>query len=266
MTIMLKKNITLFLLCLTGICFSQEFPEKEKKYDVDIYEFLMKSVEKDSVSFETFLINSKPFSKWDIRPLKREQVWALDTFYNANQVPNFIFGAFSNKYNIAQKTAMNMPNQFLAKGHDKKDFLENYLKENLKKFKKLTTLISANKSEIFTFYERIQRVDNLYKEKELYWRYIIPIDSPFPLSNKIESDVNDGFSKEQIKILDLLQELNIYSAVKTKKGIFYLVDGLTDNSYGFYFNSKEEMETDNFLFQIQRFEKINDNFFYYIAN
>ncbi|PIF33371.1 hypothetical protein CLU81_3976 [Flavobacterium sp. 9] len=263
---MFKKTIIILLLCFTGICIGQEFPEKDKKYDVDIFEFLMKSVEKDSVSLETFLINSKPFSKWDIRPLKRENVWALDTFHNASEVPNFIFGAFCNQYQIPQKTAMNMPNQFLEKGRDKKDFLENYLNENLKKFEKLTQLISGNKSDIFTSYGRIQRIDNLYKEKELYWKYTIPEDSPFPMSNKIENNVKDSFSKEQIKILTSLQELNIYSAVKTKKGIFYLFDGLTDNSYGFYFNSKEEMETDNFLFQILRFEKINKNYFYYIAN
>ncbi|WP_337964632.1 hypothetical protein [uncultured Flavobacterium sp.] len=263
---MFKKTIIILLLYFTGTCIGQEFPEKDKKYDVDIFEFLMKTVEKDSISLETFLINSKPFSKWDIRPLKRENVWALDTFHNASEIPNFIFGAFCNQYQISQKTAMNMPNQFLENGRDKKDFLENYLNENLKKFEKLTQLISGNKSDIFTSYERIQRIDNLYKEKELYWKYIIPKDSPFPISNKIENNVNDSFSKEQIKILNLLKELNIYSAVKTKKGIFYLVDGLTDNSYGFYFNSKEEMETDNFLFQILQSEKISKNYFYYVAN
>lgn len=226
----------------------------------------MKAIKKDSVPFETFLINSKPFSKWDIRPLKREKVWALDTFHNASEVPNFIFGAFCNQYKISQKKAMNMPNQFLEKGRDRKDFLTNYLTQNLKKFEKLTKLISENKNEIFTSNEKNQRVDNLYKEKELYWRYIISKDSPFPMSNQIENNVKESFSKEQIKILDLLDEVNIYSAAKTKKGIFYLVDGLTDNSYGFYFNSKEEMETDNFLFEILRFEKINKNYFYYIAN
>ncbi|MBB4804161.1 hypothetical protein HNP37_004247 [Flavobacterium nitrogenifigens] len=262
---MLKK-ITLLLLSFTGICFGQEFPEKDKKYDVDIFEFLMKSIEKDSVSFETFLINSKPFSKWDIRPLKRQKVWALDTVHNASEVPNFIFGAFSHKYDVLQKTAMDMPNQFLEKGKSRKNPLEIYLNENLKKFENLTKLILENKNDIFTSYQGIQRVDNVYKENDFYWKYTIPTDSPFPISNKIESNLKNSFSKQQIKILDLLQELNIYSAVKTKKGIFYLVDGLTDNSYGFYFNLKGEMETDNFLFEILKFEKINTNYFYYIAN
>lgn len=55
---MVKKNITLFLLCFAGMCFGQEFPEKEKKYDVDIFEFLMKSVEKDSISALRSLLTS----------------------------------------------------------------------------------------------------------------------------------------------------------------------------------------------------------------
>ncbi|WP_431244553.1 hypothetical protein ACQ9BO_09805 [Flavobacterium sp. P21] len=153
----------------------------------------MKHIEKDSVTFETFLVNSKPFSKWDIRPLKREKVWALDTFHNASEVPNFIFGAFAHNYNIQQKMAMEMPNQFLEKGRERKNFLEIYLNENLKKFENLTKLISDNKNEIFTSYQGIQRVDNLYKENGLYWKYIIPSDSPFPISNKIESNLKKAF-------------------------------------------------------------------------
>lgn len=198
---MFKKTIIILLLCFTGTCIGQEFPEKDKKYDVDIFEFLMKSVEKDSVSLETFLINSKPFSKWDIRPLKRENVWALDTFHNASEVPNFIFGAFCNQYQISQKTAMNMPNQFLEKGRDKKDFLENYLNENLKKFEKLTQLISGNKSDIFTSYERIQRIDNLYKEKELYWKYIIPKIPLFLCQIKLKITQKIVFQKNKSRFL-----------------------------------------------------------------
>lgn len=82
----------------------------------------------------------------------------------------------------------------------------------------------------------------------------------------VESNLKEKFSKEQIRILELIKELEIYAAYKTTKGIFYLADGLTDNSYGFYFNSKGNMETDNFLFRIRKSEKINENYFYYTAN
>ncbi|KQX02891.1 hypothetical protein [Flavobacterium sp. Root420] len=263
---MIKNLILLFFLFFNAICFGQEYPEKEKKYDLDIFEFLMNTTEKDSVSYENFLINTKPFSKWDIRPLKREKVWALDTIHLASEVPNFIFGAFSKKYGVSQKDAMNMPNQFLEKGRNQKNILENYLNENLKKFDNLSKLISKNPADFFLIQDKLQRVGNLFKENGTFWKYTLPEDSPFPISNAINTNTKDHFTKEQIKTLELLLELKIYSAFKTKNGIFYLVDGFTDNSYGFYFNSEGKIETDNFLFEVMKYEKITENYFYYIAN
>ena len=264
----MKKQLIIlhFLLFITTIGFGQEFPEKDKKYDLDIFDFLVASTEKESISLEDFLNNTKPFSKWDLRPLKRETVWALDTIHRASEIPNFIWGAFSNKYKISQKEAMNMPNQLLGKGVDEITFMENYLSENLKKFDELSNLILKSKNEIFLSQNNLQRIDNLYKENNQYWKYSIPSDSPFPISNKIETNLKDNYSEKQIKLLDLLKDLKIYSAKKTSKGIFYIVDGFTDNSYGFYFNPQGEIEENNFLFQIMRFKKINKNYFYYIAN
>ncbi|PXY39528.1 hypothetical protein DMB65_17045 [Flavobacterium cheongpyeongense] len=264
---MKKKLIILyFLLGITTIGFGQEFPEKNKKYDLQIFEFLVSSTEKDSTLLETFLMNIKPFSKWDMRPLKREKVWALDTIHLASEVPNFIWGAFSNKYKISQKESMNMPNQFLGKGVEKRSSLESYLNENLKKIDGLSKLILESKNDIFLSQNNLQRIDNVYKENNRYWKYSIPSDSPFPISNQIETNIKDSYSKKQIKLLELLKDLKIYSAIKTHKGIFYIIDGFTDNSYGYYFNQQGEMEKDNFLFQIMRSEKINKNYFYYVAN
>lgn len=61
---MKKLLIFYFLTAFFGITYAQEFPEKDKKYDVQIYEFLDSLTEQTSI--ESFLIYSKPFSKWDI--------------------------------------------------------------------------------------------------------------------------------------------------------------------------------------------------------
>ena len=94
----------------------------------------------------------------------------------------------------------------------------------------------------------MQRIDNLYKEEKKFWYYIIPKNSPFPISieSKIEKKIK--FNSEQEKILKLMKEVNIYSLVKTNKGIFFLLDGFTDNSYGYYFSKNTIMEIDNLTF------------------
>jgi hypothetical protein len=124
----------------------------------------------------------------------------------------------------------------------------------------------TTKSEIFLYQNNLQRIDNLFKESDKYWRYDLPSDSPFPISSNIKIDIKDKFTEKEIKVINLLKELKIYSAFKTQKGIFYLVDGFTDNSYGFYFNKEGKIERDSFLFQIIKEEKINNNYYYYVAN
>ncbi len=263
----MKNLFTIYLLFgIIAIGFGQEFPEKEKKYDFHIFEFIYKLTDKESISLETFLINAKPFSKWDMRPTKRETVWAIDTIHKSSEVPNFIWGAFANKYKLSAQEAMKMPNQFLDKGVSEQTSLVNYLNNNLKKFNELSNLIMTTKSEIFLYQNNLQRIDNLFKESNKYWRYDLPSDSPFPISSNIKIDIKDKFTEKEIKVLNLLKELKIYSAFKTQKGIFYLVDGFTDNSYGFYFNKEGKIERDSFLFQIIKEEKINNNYYYYVAN
>ncbi len=262
----MKKTTIILILLIGGLSFGQNFDYKDKQYDLKIFESLDEKIDLEKTSLETFVLNTKPFSKWDIRPLKNEKVWSMDTTYTASEVPNFIWGAFSQKYNLSSKEAMNKPNAFLNKGIlEKNEFCE-FLKINKQKIDKLTNLILKSNVSIYLNQNNLQRVDNLYKENELYWNYLIENDSPFPISPTILINKTDKFSKEQEEILSSLNELKIYSAIKTEKGIFYLIDGFTDNSYGFYYSLNNAMETDNFLFQIMKTKKIDNNYFYYIAN
>jgi hypothetical protein len=233
---------------------------------LEIFEYLNKCTDKDSISLETYLINSKPFSKWDIRPLEIKEVKALDSVYSSSQIPNFIWGAFSSKYGLPEEDAMNKPNKFLDEGIQNQNKLNDYFKLHNKSFEKLSNMILKSSNKIFLNQKTIQRIDNIFKESNLYWSYLIPKDSPYPISSETKIESSLKFSNPQNQILMLLAELKIYCAVKTSKGIFYLVDGFTDNSYGFYFNPKNEMEKNHLLFNIMKSEKITDNYFYYVAN
>jgi len=168
---------------------------------------------------------------------------------------------------LTQSQASNKPKRFLKEGVERKTENSAFLNQHLKKFKQLAKKLTRSSNTIFLHQKSLQRVDHIYKEHNYYWTYLIPEDSPFPLSNKTEILTNEKFSNEQKAILQLLSELNIYAVCKSDNGGMYLlIDGFTDNSYGFYFNANGLMETDNNLFQIMAYEKVNSNFFYYVAN
>ncbi|MFP3591200.1 hypothetical protein [Chryseobacterium sp. SIMBA_038] len=260
----MRNYIALFLIFISIITLGQK--NTERKFDLEIFEYLNKITDQQATSLEVYLINSKPFSKWDMRPLVVKEVKALDSVYSSSQIPNFIWGSFSNKYGLSQEEGMDKANKFLEEGIQNQNKLSDYFKLNNKNFNDLSNLILKSSDKIFLNQKTIQRVDNIFKENNLYWSYIIPKGSPYPISPEIKIENNLKFSKQQNQILAILNELNIYSAVKTSKGIFYLVDGFTDNSYGFYFNPKNQMEEDHLLFEIMKSDKIIDNYFYYIAN
>lgn len=262
----MRKKIIILLFSLGSLLFfGQEIPNKNEKFDLEIYEYLVKQIEKNSTTFEEFLENTKPFSKWDIRPLKEEKVWALDTIQTASQVPNLIFGAFSDNYKLTMRQALDKPNEFLQQGIQQKNNIENFVIKNLKNLNKLSSNLKKSSNQIFLNQKKLQKIDEKYKENNIYWSYKIPEKSPFPISNVVINEKN-GFTKEQEKILNLLGELKIYAAVKTKIGIFYVIDGLTDNSYGIYYSLNSTMELNNILFEVMDSKKITDNYFYYIAN
>lgn len=256
----------MILILISNTLYSQDYSYKSKNYGITIFNYLIKKTKTDSISLEEFMEFSKPFSKWDIRPLKRNKVWAIDTIHSASTIPNFIWGGMAKKYNLTESQASNKPNLFLDQGVNRKKENSQFFNQKKKKLKKLTQKILKSSNKIFLNQKNIQRVDNIYKENNYYWTYKIPKDSPFPISDKTEKLTHRKFSKKQKTILKLLSELNIYTAYKANRGIYFLIDGFTDNSYGFYLSSDGIMETSNNLFQIMTYERLSNNFFYYVAN
>ncbi|SFN01027.1 hypothetical protein SAMN05421594_0341 [Chryseobacterium oleae] len=83
------KNYIALILILISIGISGQ-NNTERKFDLEIFDYLNKAIDENSTSLENYLINSKPFSKWDMRPLVVKEVKALDSVYTSSQIPNFI--------------------------------------------------------------------------------------------------------------------------------------------------------------------------------
>ncbi|MCI3938957.1 hypothetical protein MQX03_17290 [Chryseobacterium aahli] len=262
----MQRFFTLFFVFLSSLIFSQEYLNKKENFDLIIFRHLDSLTTVNNVSLEDFFKASKPFSKWDIRPVKHEKIWSLDSIRTSSEIPNFFWGGFSQHYKFSEQEGGAKPNQFLTTAQIQSSSNAKFLNENLNKFKALALAIHKNDNLIFLNQNSLQRVDDLYKENNKYWNYIIPENSPFPISTQTKIEEKIKFSKEQEKILKLMEEVKIYSIVKTNYGIFFLKDGFTDNSYGYYFSASKKMEQDNHLFEIMDFVNINDEFYYYIAN
>lgn len=127
-------------------------------------------------------------------------------------------------------------------------------------------MILESKESIFVQQDSLKRVGNIFYEKEEYWKYKILETSPFPMSNDIEKSKKMKFNKEDNEILEEMEALRIYAVKRSDKGVFLLLDGFTDNSYGYYYSENGELETDNHLFDIMFSEKIENNLYYFVAN
>jgi len=262
----MQKVVLLLFFTLSFSAFSQEYPNKTEKYDLELFNYLDSITVENNVPAERYLEFSKPFSKWDIRPVKYEKIYALDSVRTSSEVSNFFWGGFSQRYKFTLEETGNKPNQFLKQGMMDENSNIQFLKTHLSQFKTLVSLIGKSKNLIYLNQDSLQRVDAVFKENDRYWSYIIPTKSPFPISKKIKTYTNYQFSPLQKQILEEMKNVNIYSVIKTNLGIFFLLDGFTDNSYGYYFSNSQMMENNNHLFEIMVSQKIEDGFFYYIAN
>lgn len=262
----MQKFLTVLFFIFSISSFSQEYLNKNEKFDLSAFQYLDSLTIADKIPIEDYFKFSKPFSKWDIRPIKYEKVWSLDSIRTSSEISNSFWGGSSLHYEISIEEAGAKPNQFLKHAQIEKNTNINFFNQNINKFKVLASMVQKNKNLIFLNQVSLQRVDNVFKENNKYWTYLISQKSPFPISNKTKIEKNYEFTKEQDRILNLMKEINIYSVVKTDKGIFFLINGFTDNSYGFYYSPTKIMEKTNHLFEIMDFANINDEFFYYIAN
>jgi len=262
----MHRFLFVFSFFISILISGQEYLNKNEKFDLITFQYLDSLTTTDQVSLEEYLKFSKPFSKWDIRPIKDEKIWSLDSIRTSSEIANFFWGGFSQHFELTAKEAGAKPNQFLNSVYIEKNANIDFLNQNIDKFKMLSSEVKKGNNKIFLNQISLHRIDNLFKENNKYWTYIISPKSPFPISDKINIERKSKFSKEQERILKQMQDLSVYAIVKTDKGVFFLKDGFTDNSHGYYYSFTKTMEQNNHLFEISDFTKINDEFYHYIAN
>ncbi|MFT4663022.1 MAG: hypothetical protein ACI8XB_003315 [Patiriisocius sp.] len=260
----MRNFVILLCTLLTSSLNAQDSSYKTKEYDKEIFLNQMKQVEEKEIDKATYLINSKPFSKWDPRPLNDSLVWVMNELQTASIIPNFFWGSFSNYYGVKLKEAQALPNTFLKNAFSQEKDRKKYFEKNKKTFSELTKLLLKSDKTVYMKQGELARVNELYREDNQYWEYVIASDSPFPLSDSINIEVPDSFGEDE-SILTIIDKLDIYAVYNDSDGIFFMIDGVLDNSYGFVYQKGDDEIKSNHLFDISLKTEIDSKYYYYVA-
>lgn len=260
----MQKYILIFLAFITLKGYGQE-SYIGKEYDKFIFLHQLNVVESKKLPLEKYLEFSKPFSKWESRPLNIEQVWIIDGFDLSSTVPNFIWGSFAKYYDLSVNDAQIKPKIFTSFAYKNKEQFKNDFNKYSNLFEELNLLIDQSDIQILLNQDSLQRVNHLFLENGKYWEYVIPKDSPFPMSDSLINVNGKLFSDKEKKILIAMSELNVYSVYKSKNFTVYLLDGLLDNCYGFIHLNQSDIKDFGHLFRMEIFENVKNSFYFFIS-
>ncbi|HEX2787709.1 MAG TPA: hypothetical protein VHP32_07375 [Ignavibacteria bacterium] len=263
----MKYFLTVILFLYSGMCLSQDSGYKDKGYEADAMNYVMSEVKRTSSTFDDCLNYTKPFSKWDLQSLNSPKIWLFGNLQNSGTFPNLLFGALAKRFNVSLDDVSDMPDKFLRNAVNNFGIYEKDAINNAAGYFDLIELLKKSQSKIFLNQDNLQRVDNMFYENGIYWKYIIPEDSPFPVSDSISTNITESFSQGDFFILDKMKSLGIYAAYNDKEIIYLLKDGMLDNSFGYYFKDNDiDYRKKNHLFNIMSEELIMPRFYYYVTN
>jgi hypothetical protein len=206
----------LFLVLFSSLVINAQDTYKEKNYDEIIYLYQLKCVEENNISKDDYLTFTKSLSKWETRPINLSNVWIMGELQPSSIVPNFFWGSFFRHYKVEIKDAMELPQIFLEKAKNERlKYIDDFSTKK-EDYEKLISLTGKTDKKIFANQMNLKRVDNLFYENGKYWYYLIPEDSPYPMSDSTITIDNMDYEEIEINILDALEGLGIYALYKMK--------------------------------------------------
>lgn len=283
MNIILKKYFFVLIFFISSsICLAQDILQeasinispktfqdtsyKYKNYDGKAIDYILSEVEKNNLTFEDCLKYTKLFSKWDLQSLTASEIWFFEARQKSSYLPSFLLGTLAKYFNVLT-SIRKMPDNFLQKAVADFQVYEKEAFDSAGGYFDLIELVNKSGSEIFLNQDNLQRVNNIFYENGAYWKYVIPEDSPFPVSDSVTTDVSIEFSPETIAVLDKMKSLGIYGIYNDESFVYLLKDGMLDNSFGYYFkNNDVDYHKENYLFNLMAEELIMPRFYYYVAD
>ena len=242
----------------------------------DLMEYFSTQIDRHDYSMFQYLAFSKPYGKWDVRPLSLASMpdpEGVDSIPPAD-VPNFVWGVIAHHdYELPAKTVQSAGSEFVKEGFvHKQRYCKNFYPSRRAAFIGLRQEAEQSSRSIYVQQTELangdgyERVDNIYRQNGIYWHYVVPHDSPFQLSPEIDTLKGYRFSSRDESILKGLSQAGCYCLVKTRGYLVFMTGGLLDKSIGFIWGRPRPGRGSlGPLFHLALLEDLGDSFFFYVS-
>ena len=242
----------------------------------DLIEFFSAAIEEHDYSVLQYLAFSKPYGKWDVRPLRVASIPSPDgngTFDPA-EVSRYVWGVVSHRdYRLPPTTTQNVPVEFLKEGFEHKQrYCKNFypprrlaLNALLMEAERSTRSIFVRQNDLAGG-EGYERVNNVYRQNGIYWRYVVPHGSPFEMSTQVDTLRGYRYSTSDESILKGLSQAGCYCMVKVNGYLVFMTGGLLGHSIGFiHGKTRPKPGSLRPLFGLSLVEDLGDGFYFYVS-
>ena len=136
----------------------------------------------------------------------------------------------------------------------------------------LVSLVQQSTNNLFVWQDWLKtnafnRVNDVFRQGDRYWRYAIPEGSPYPMSPKTEVLKGFSFTFHDGLVFGACERVGIYCVVKRDDHVVLMKGGMTANSCGYIWaKSKPTDEMLGHLFHLCRVDPITSNLYYYVSN
>ncbi len=263
-TLILCFNITL-LGCSGG----EEYQSGPKTLLDEIIKFHLEEAKKNKYTYEEYLELTKPYGMWDVRPRNATGVNIGGRLARSGEVSHYHYGLFCAYFKIPKEDIYQPLENFRSQVYYKEGIYKEAALRYMNRLGSMVMKIVNSNHTTFVSHKMFQRVDDVFFENGEYWKYDIPLNSPYVISDKKILLEDMLFSDEEKEILKELENLRLYGAVYQNNVVFVIIDGLLNYSYGYIFSPlSSELITPGPLFNLIKMEKIHDevDVYFYLSN
>jgi len=238
-----------------------------KNYLYEIMKSHFDEAEKHQYTINDYLEITKPYGIWDIRPRGISELDLEGELAKVGDVSWYHFGQFNAYLKMPKETVFQPVNKWMENIANTNAALKKKGSKNKFELNSLAEKVKKSGHNIFISHKKFQRVDDIYYQGEKYWKYDIPKDSYFKISERKIYLSDTSFSDKDKEILGLLKKQEFYGVINQNNTIIIMIDGFLNHSYGYILTSSEwEVMILGPLFNIQDLEKVHnapDIYFYF---
>lgn len=176
------NTVVLAVLLTLLVPASSSAQQVDRLAEIRDYQILqIKSWKIDEVMY---LALTKPYGMWDSRPLSAPTVTISGEQGPAKDVPNYLWGSVGTTvFSLPQERLLSYPEEFLKQSYFNRQSYREYADRNRREIIAFVAAIRKSSKSIFVQQNmlpehRYVRVDDVFRENGISWRYKIPAGSP----------------------------------------------------------------------------------------